>query len=151
MLSHSSVISLLITTLIFFWRVHFMKHKVDNLCVCTLFSRWTVRADCMLSVLNNYSELLTLWDQTSDEGIRDTEMKARIIGVQSQMRTFSFLISRCINTLSSQHLKLKKLFGHGASGELSKHVNSVCLFYRVHHCRISPPNNRQLGKKVAVT
>ena len=35
----------------------------------------------MLSVLNNYSELLTLGDQTLDEGIRDTEMKAHIIGV----------------------------------------------------------------------
>lgn len=58
----------------------------------SFFIRWTVRADCLKSVLNNYSELLHLWDVCIEDGIADSEMKARIMGVQSQMKKFSFLM-----------------------------------------------------------
>lgn len=56
--------------------------------------RWTVRADCMKSVLINYEELLILWEKTLDSGVSDSDMKARIIGVQSVMGKFDYLMSK---------------------------------------------------------
>lgn len=50
-------------------------------------TRWTVRADALHSIIENYEVLNQLWIE-SLEVVRDTEMKARILGVSSQM-TFS--------------------------------------------------------------
>ncbi|XP_052818330.1 zinc finger MYM-type protein 1-like [Mya arenaria] len=53
-------------------------------------TRWTVRAECLKSVLDNYSVLQKLWD-TTYETTRDTETRARIVGAKSQMVAFDFL------------------------------------------------------------
>ena len=53
-------------------------------------TRWTVRADAMNSILQNYTILLDLW-QASEEVVTDTEMKARLLGVMSAMRTYNYL------------------------------------------------------------
>ncbi|WAR05842.1 ZMYM1-like protein, partial [Mya arenaria] len=53
-------------------------------------TRWTVRAECLKSVLDNYSVLQKLWD-TTYETTKDTETRARIVGVKSQMAAFDFL------------------------------------------------------------
>lgn len=66
--------------------------------------RWTVRADCMKSVLDNYSELLQLWERNVEEGIGDSEMKARILGIQSQMGKFAFLMCEFINMNMNIHI-----------------------------------------------
>lgn len=60
------------------------------------FTRWTVRAECLKSVLDNYEELLMLLEHSLEDGISDTDMKARIIGVQSVMGNFDYLISECV-------------------------------------------------------
>ena len=60
--------------------------KIHNLCP----TRWTVRGEAMHSYLNNYSELMELWDW-SLKNVTDTEMKARIRGVQVVMGTFDFV------------------------------------------------------------
>lgn len=48
----------------------------------------------MKSVLINYEELLILWEKTLDSGVSDSDMKARIIGVQSVMGKFDYLMSK---------------------------------------------------------
>ena len=59
---------------------------IHNLCS----TRWTVRGEAMHSNLNNYSELMELWEW-SLKNVTDTEMKARIRGVQAVMGTFDFV------------------------------------------------------------
>ena len=52
-------------------------------------TRWTVRADTLLSVMKNYTVLLDMWTD-SLISVKDTDMRARIIGVSAQMETFDF-------------------------------------------------------------
>jgi len=52
-------------------------------------TRWTVRAEELQSILGNYTALQELWVESLDK-VKDTEMKARIHGVASQMKTFSY-------------------------------------------------------------
>lgn len=52
-------------------------------------TRWTVRAKSLSSVIENYTTIQSLWDEALDT-TSDTEMKARIRGVASQMMTFGF-------------------------------------------------------------
>ena len=59
--------------------------SLDKLCV----TRWTVRASCFLKILNNYDELLTLWQECLCQKVT-TDIKARIIGCDAQMQKFSF-------------------------------------------------------------
>ncbi|XP_053395723.1 zinc finger MYM-type protein 1-like [Mercenaria mercenaria] len=53
-------------------------------------TRWTVRAASLGSVLENYNVLQSLWE-SSYESARDSETRARILGVQSHMSNFDFL------------------------------------------------------------
>ena len=52
-------------------------------------TRWTVRAASLKSVLTNYVALQELWEKTK-ESTSDPTIKGRIIGVESQFKTFSF-------------------------------------------------------------
>ena len=52
-------------------------------------TRWTVRGQSLKAVLNNYMELMELWEWSFDI-CKDTEMKARIRGVQGIMVIFPF-------------------------------------------------------------
>ena len=52
-------------------------------------TRWTVRGSSLGAVMNNHAELLDLWDFSLDS-LKDTEMKARVIGAQTNMTKFSF-------------------------------------------------------------
>lgn len=52
-------------------------------------TRWTVRGEALAAVINNHAELIELWDWSLTVS-KDTEMKARIRGVQSTMTTFNF-------------------------------------------------------------
>ena len=47
-------------------------------------TRWTVRAEALKSVLDNFDVLLRLWDE-SLEIVKDTEMKASIQGVSAKI------------------------------------------------------------------
>lgn len=46
-------------------------------------TRWTVKADTMMSIIQNYTVLTKLWDKAS-EVVKDTETIARIKGVAAQ-------------------------------------------------------------------
>jgi len=65
-------------------------------------TRWTVRADCSKSVLDNYSVIQLR---------NDTETHARIVGVKSQMANFVFLIgvSLCYEILRHTDILSKTL------------------------------------------
>ena len=62
----------------------------------------TVRADSLLSILKNYSVLLSTWE-TAQEVVKDTESKARIQGVCSQMNTFDFLFGTMLGEMVLRH------------------------------------------------
>ena len=52
-------------------------------------TRWTVRANSLASIITNYNNIQDLWEKALIS-TRDTEIKARIRGVASQMQTFKF-------------------------------------------------------------
>ena len=52
--------------------------------------QWTVRGEALSSILNNFKELMELWEW-SIQVLKDTEIKARVIGVQAVMPSFNFL------------------------------------------------------------
>jgi len=53
-------------------------------------TRWTVRATSLQSVLDNFEVLLCVWEEAQCAQL-DSEMRARIVGVNAQMQTFDFL------------------------------------------------------------
>ena len=54
------------------------------------------------SVLDNYEVLLSVWEETLD-GSLDSEMRARIIGVQAQMLKLEFLFGVRLGALILRH------------------------------------------------
>ena len=65
-------------------------------------TRWTVRADSLRSVLDNYTALQHLWDEGLETRL-DTEVKARVIGVKSQMETFCYYFGVCLGECVLRH------------------------------------------------
>ena len=57
-------------------------------------TRWTVRAESLANILANCTDLHRLWAEALT-ATTDTEMKARIQGISSQMDTFRFLLACC--------------------------------------------------------
>ena len=53
-------------------------------------TRWTVRANSLQSVVDNYIVLQDLWEESYSES-KDIDIRARIKGVDAQMKTFDFL------------------------------------------------------------
>ena len=53
-------------------------------------TRWTVRTDSMLSIIQNYTVLNDLWEKACDV-VGDTETIARIHGVAAQMASLTFI------------------------------------------------------------
>ena len=58
-------------------------------------TRWTVRANSLLSVMDNYIGLQSTWDESLESRL-DTEVKSRVIGVKAQMETFNFFFGVCL-------------------------------------------------------
>ena len=54
-------------------------------------TRWNYTSDSLASILLNYKVLMELWDAII-EIVHDSKTVARINGVASAMKTFSFLI-----------------------------------------------------------
>ena len=63
-------------------------------------TRWTLRA--AQSVLDNYEVLLGVWEESNKSQI-DSEMKARIIGIQTKMLTSNFFFGISLEILILQH------------------------------------------------
>ena len=88
-----------------------MKEEIgsDSCSIRTFFpTRWTVKADSLAAILANYKELQQLWEETTLT-TSDTEMKARIQGISSQMRTFQYFFSLILSEMILRHTdKLSK-------------------------------------------
>ena len=54
-------------------------------------TRWTVRADSLKSVLDNYTILQHLWVE-AESVAKESDIRARLIGVGSQMTSFDFTL-----------------------------------------------------------
>ena len=76
----------------------------DMLITVRLFSetRWTVRAGFLSSIYENYKELDQLWTWCLDV-YKDTESKARVNGVQSQMQSFDYFFGLRLGTFLLRH------------------------------------------------
>ena len=76
----------------------------DMLKTVRLFSetRWTVRAVSLSSIYENYKELDQLWTWCLAV-YKDTESKARVNGVQSQMQSFDYFFGLRLGTLLLRH------------------------------------------------
>ena len=67
----------------------FHAHDMDSLTLKILCpTRWTIQAASLSAILKNYGTLIKLWGWAQDN-VSDSDMKARIIGVQTKMPTFS--------------------------------------------------------------
>ena len=65
-------------------------------------THWTVRAEALQSILDNYEVLIELWIESLDV-IKDSDMKARINGVASQMKGFDFFYGVSLGQLILCH------------------------------------------------
>ncbi len=65
-------------------------------------TRWTVRADSLSSITSNYGTLQSTWEEALTVA-HDTETKARIQGVSSQMSTFDYLYGSQLGELILRH------------------------------------------------
>ena len=93
-------------------------------------TRWTVRADSVKSILENYSYLLELWDEAY-EATKEAEARARIKGVAAQMTTFEFY------------------FGASLAHLLLRHTDN--LSRTLQHKDISAASGQQVAKSVVTT
>ena len=65
-------------------------------------TRWTVRAKSLSSIMSNYTYLKELWEWAVNN-CSDTEMKARIRGVDVYMRTFDYVFGVYLGELILSH------------------------------------------------
>ena len=69
---------------------------------------WIVRADSLNSVLNNYSVLQELWEE-SVKVTKESQIIARIIGIASQIATFDFYSGVHIGEMILRHTYIKHI------------------------------------------
>ncbi len=97
-------------------------------------TRWTVCADSLASIVANYGNIQLLWE-TAVRATSDTEMKARIQGVGSQMRSFKFLFCLVLSEMILRHTdklsqtlqqpKLSSVEGHAVAMLTVKTLQSL--------------------------
>ena len=97
--------------------------------ICTFcHTRWTVRGDAIESILVNYNTLGILWEECLQSPTRlDPDVKARIIGVQSQMSTFNLLfgLKLCERILKTTDNLSKTLQKSTLSAANAQHIASL--------------------------
>ena len=72
-----------------------MKDKIapQDAGICVMCpTRWTVKAEALKSIVNNFEVLQNLWEE-SLEYVKESEMRARIGGVSDRMMKFDFFFS----------------------------------------------------------
>ena len=98
-------------------------------------TRWTVRAESLASIVANYKDLQGLWEEALMV-TSDTEMKARIRGIASQMGTFQFLFGLLLSEMILRHTdKLSKTLQNPELSSTEGHeiaILTVKTLQRVH-------------------
>ena len=75
-------------------------------------TRWTVRNETFHSIMENYDALLQLWETMLDDRL-DSEVRARVNGVASQMKTFDYFFGACFHHSLLRHTdNLSKTMQH---------------------------------------
>ena len=95
-------------------------------------TRWTVCADPLSSIIDNYVSLQDTWEEAADI-VHDTETKARIRGVSSQMETFNFLFGTvlcemllCHTDNLSKALQKKTISAAEGQGVAQMVIATIC-------------------------
>ena len=94
-------------------RLSFPLIHLASMC-CVRLRGLCVRATSLQSVLDNFEVLLGLWEEAQSAQL-DSEMRARIVGVNAQMQTFDFLFGVSLGNLLhhtdnlSKELQLKSI------------------------------------------
>ena len=65
-------------------------------------TRWTVRAEALLSIISNYEALQLLWEESLDF-VKEAEMRSRIVGVSASMKSFDFLFGTVLGEMLLRH------------------------------------------------
>ena len=65
-------------------------------------TRWRVRATCFQRILDNYEELLTLWNKCLETNL-EQDIRGRIVGCQAQMRSFNFFLGLILSQRIFSH------------------------------------------------
>lgn len=92
-------------------------HGIRSFCP----TRWTVRGDAIESILDNYDELKRLWVECLETRL-EPDIKGRIIGVQTQMLSFSTLFGlqlskKILNIIDNLSRTLQKQKMSAAKGQ----------------------------------
>lgn len=66
-------------------------------------TRWTVRANCLQRIIDNYCFLYKLWNECLSESGLVQDIKSRIIGCKAQMETFNFFFGLKLGKLLYSH------------------------------------------------
>lgn len=75
-------------------------------------TRWTLRNETFRGILENYDTLLELWETILNDS-PDSETRARVNGVASQMKTFAYFFGTCLLRMLFQHTdNLSKTLQH---------------------------------------
>ena len=78
-------------------------------------TRWTVRAESLKTISENYTVLQELWDAAPETGL-DAEVRSRITGVKAQMESFNYFFGISIGELILKH-----------GDNLSKALQNECI------------------------
>ena len=65
-------------------------------------TRWTVKAEALKSIVDNFEVLQHLWEE-SLEYVKDSEMRARILGVSDRMMKFDFFFGAILGETVLSH------------------------------------------------
>ena len=86
-------------------------------------TRWTARCGALVSIIQHYEELKELWKRCLKQ-YKDTEIKASIIGVQTQMDKFNYFFGVKSAILLLRHSdNLNKTLCFSSSVDSSKHLS----------------------------
>ncbi len=63
---------------------------------------WTVRADALASITNNFKALMLTWEETA-KVVKDTDTKCRIYGVSKIMNPFDYIFGNILGEMLLKH------------------------------------------------
>ena len=94
-------------------------------------TRWTVRAEALTSISENYQALQSTWE-AAKQATKDSEMRARITGVASQMERFDYFFGvelgrKCLSMVDnlSQALQSATMSACEGQGIVRRTVQSL--------------------------
>ena len=65
-------------------------------------TRWTVKADALQSIIENYQVLQKTCNESMDVA-KDSETRARLVGVSAQMKTFDYYFGAVVVQMILSH------------------------------------------------